>query len=97
MQEGYSDSPGLPQYALVLGTSNGFILDTTVSSNAEESELKPSMEALQGPPKSESVHLASRTMAFKEQGFSYRMVARTEDHQKRLAKAVYKAKLAFCI
>ena len=76
MQQNHTDSTGLAQHALVLGSSGNVESDPTVPAQPGVSAIQP--DPAQEPVKPEPTCLAPRATAIKEQGFSEAVAARIE-------------------
>ena len=93
LQQNHSDCSRVAQHALVLGSSGNVQPDSTVPAQHTKlivSTIQPG--STQEPVKSESICLAPRASAIKEQGFSEAVAARIEAPQRGSTRSVYEAK-----
>ena len=95
IQEGDSDSPGLAQHAVVLGSSRSVIPATPLSPQSSRSGDSTFQQGMsQGSDQSQSSHLAPRAEAIKKQGFSCPVALRIEAPQRRSTRSIYESKWA---
>ena len=93
LQQNHTDCTGMAQHALVLGSSGNVQPDSPVSAQHTQSSVSAIQpRPTQEPVKSESICLAPRATAIKEQGVSEAVAARIEAPQRGSTRSVYEAK-----
>ena len=90
-----TDSSGLAQHAVVLGSGRSVVRDTHLSPKPPRScDSTVQRGSSQGSSQSQSSRLAPRAEAIKEQGFSSPVAVRIKAPQRHSTRSVYEAKWA---
>ena len=93
LQEVHPDSPRLARDAVVLGSGDTVNQDSITSSDSRQpSDSAVQRDPTQGSPQSDTVRLAPRVTAIREQRFSNQVATRIEAPQRSSTRTVYEEK-----